>query len=351
MPNQAVITDGAGELAVEAQLGAVRGGTGTDSSASDGIAHVTEGVWTYSPIVNQDVSLTADIARSKLASGTPGAIVVNNGLGVMSETAQIGAAQGGTGTNSSVANGIAHVTVGAWTYSPIVNADVDTNAAIARGKLAVGAANAVVINDGLGVMTAEAQLGAARGGTGTNSSAATGIAHVSAGAWSYSPIVASDIGTLSSITVGTINALADLTLAPVGNIVFSAPTIQPASGLAGGASASYSTNLQTASNVPAALWSIAPATNSVLTVRAEIALVDTVSTDSGSYVFAFKAVNLAGVVTVSAAILSGSILDGTTAATSVLPGSAGATAVVNVTGVAGSAVKWVGRFDVVSQLI
>lgn len=70
----------------------------------------------------------------------------------------------------------------------IVNADVNAGAAIARTKLASGTASQVVINDGSGVMSSEAQLSAARGGTGANTSASTGFATVSAGTWTVGAI-------------------------------------------------------------------------------------------------------------------------------------------------------------------
>lgn len=55
----------------------------------------------------------------------------------------------------------------------IVNDDVSASAAIARSKLASGTASHVLINDGSGVMSSEAQLAASRGGTGVDASAAS----------------------------------------------------------------------------------------------------------------------------------------------------------------------------------
>jgi len=52
----------------------------------------------------------------------------------------------------------------------LVNADINASAAIARSKLASGSANHVIINDGSGVLSSEAQLAISRGGT--NSGAA-----------------------------------------------------------------------------------------------------------------------------------------------------------------------------------
>lgn len=54
----------------------------------------------------------------------------------------------------------------------IVDADVNSAAAITRSKLANGTANQVVINDGSGVLSSEAQLAVTRGGTGASTAAA-----------------------------------------------------------------------------------------------------------------------------------------------------------------------------------
>lgn len=53
----------------------------------------------------------------------------------------------------------------------IVNADINAAANIARTKLANGTADHVVINNGSGVLSSEAQLATSRGGTGVNSTA------------------------------------------------------------------------------------------------------------------------------------------------------------------------------------
>lgn len=57
------------------------------------------------------------------------------------------------------------------TLSNIDNADIKAGAAIDRSKMASGTASHVLINDGSGVLSSEAQLSPARGGTGTNSTA------------------------------------------------------------------------------------------------------------------------------------------------------------------------------------
>lgn len=54
------------------------------------------------------------------------------------------------------------------TITNISNTEIKTGAAITRAKLANGSANHVLINDGSGIISSEAQLGQTRGGTGVN---------------------------------------------------------------------------------------------------------------------------------------------------------------------------------------
>jgi hypothetical protein len=92
-------------------------------------------------IVNADVSNTAAIAYSKLnLTGN----IVNADIGAAAAIAYSKLSLTGT----------------------IVNADISATAAIARSKLASGTASHVLINDGTGVVSSEAQLAISRGGTG-----------------------------------------------------------------------------------------------------------------------------------------------------------------------------------------
>lgn len=59
--------------------------------------------------------------------------------------------------------------------STLVNADINASAAIDRTKVASGTASHVVINDGTGVMSSEAQLAVSRGGSGVGSISAGGL--------------------------------------------------------------------------------------------------------------------------------------------------------------------------------
>lgn len=54
-------------------------------------------------IVNADISTSAAIARSKLASGTANHVVINDGSGVLSSEAALSASRGGTGLDASAA--------------------------------------------------------------------------------------------------------------------------------------------------------------------------------------------------------------------------------------------------------
>lgn len=70
----------------------------------------------------------------------------------------------------------------------------------------VGQPNDVIVNDGLGVLTGEAQLATTRGGTGIDSSALTGIPHITGGIWSASAIVNADISATAAIARSKIAA-------------------------------------------------------------------------------------------------------------------------------------------------
>lgn len=93
----------------------------------------------------------ADAAASKFKIGAVGAEI---------EVADISTAQ--TITNKSINSDNNTIT-------NITNADIKASAAIVRSKLASGTADYVLINNGTGVMSEEAQLSVTRGGTGQSS--------------------------------------------------------------------------------------------------------------------------------------------------------------------------------------
>ena len=104
-----------------------------------------------------------------------GYILIGDGTDLIS-VAQSGDVTFNTSGVSAIASGV------------IVNADVNSSAAISRSKMASGTASHVIINDGSGAFSSEAQLAVSRGGTGINTSASTGFPVVSTGTWSVGSI-------------------------------------------------------------------------------------------------------------------------------------------------------------------
>lgn len=100
-------------------------------------------------ITNTQVSATAAIAYSKLSLSNS---IVNADI------------------NASAAIAYSKLNL----TGDIVNADIAAAAAIARSKIAAGTANQVIINDGSGNLSSEAQLALTRGGTNASLTAAAG---------------------------------------------------------------------------------------------------------------------------------------------------------------------------------
>jgi len=203
-----------------------------------------------SSLTDTQISASAAITRSKLASGTADHVLINNGSGVMSSEATLSLSRGGTGlgtapTNGqlligngttytlatitgtsnqvSVSNGAGTITLstpqdihsgasptfagltltgfggvvkasgGTLSASTIVNADINASAGIERSKIAAGTSNHIVINDGTGFLSSEATLAVSRGGTNLSSTPTNGQLLVGNGS-GY---------TLATITAGT----------------------------------------------------------------------------------------------------------------------------------------------------
>lgn len=179
------------------------------------------------------VNTAAAIARSKLASGTADHVIINSGGGVFSSEAQLAITRGGTGqatanlgfnalaptttrgdliyrnasVNDRLAIGAANTVLStngtdpAW--SLIVNANIDSAAAIARSKVAAGTVAHVLINDAsTGLLSSEARLSLSRFAVGT-----TGLPLVGQGSsdstYAQISLTAAVTGTLPVANGGT----------------------------------------------------------------------------------------------------------------------------------------------------
>lgn len=99
----------------------------------------------------------------KLESGASGQIIVGDNTGVPTYR---------TANGDVTISVLGTTTIG---LGVITNQKINASAAIERSKLASGTAQHVLINDGSGVMSSEAQLSPVRGGLGVDASAATGF--------------------------------------------------------------------------------------------------------------------------------------------------------------------------------
>lgn len=182
---------------------------------------------TFTNIVNANISASAAIARSKLASGTASHVLINDGSGVMSSEAQLDKTRGGTGITSTAtfpSSGTVTTDAGVSTFTNktfdvdgsgnsltnIANANIKAGAAIARSKLAAGTADHVLIHDASGVMSSEAQLAKTRGGTGVSSTAtfpSSGTVTTDAGATTLTnKSIDADANTITNIENADIKA-------------------------------------------------------------------------------------------------------------------------------------------------
>lgn len=134
------------------------------------------------------------VTLGKLVALTSGQIIVGNGSNVPTAVTVTG--------DVTISNG----GVTAIGSDKITNAMVKSNAAIARTKIASSTANHVLINDGSGVMSSEAELDVSRGGLGMSATGATGFLRFSSGVSSIGAITETLIAPVSFETgeVGTI---------------------------------------------------------------------------------------------------------------------------------------------------
>lgn len=89
--------------------------------------------------VATDVAMSGDISISNTGATAYAGVVPSN--------------KGGTGQDFSAATGIPHIAAGAFSSSPIIDADVDPTAAIALSKLAAGSINTPTYFNATGVLS------------------------------------------------------------------------------------------------------------------------------------------------------------------------------------------------------
>lgn len=158
-------------------------------------------------IADTNIAAGAAITLSKLAALGNNFALQSDGSGVVSASAvtstELALLSGLTGTIATTTNAIAltNKTIDADlnTISNIDDANIKAGAAIARAKLAAGSANHVIINDGAGALSSEAQLANSRGGTGQDFSASTGLIKVAAGTFSAATLVNADVNAAAAI--------------------------------------------------------------------------------------------------------------------------------------------------------
>lgn len=120
-------------------------------------------------ITNTYINASAAIAYSKLnLTGS----IVNADINASAAIAYSKLNLSGSIVNADISNSAAIAYSKLNLALSIVDADVSASAAIARSKLASGSNNYVVINNGSGVMSEEAQLAISRGGTGAATASA-----------------------------------------------------------------------------------------------------------------------------------------------------------------------------------
>jgi len=267
---------------------------------------------------------------------------------------QVAAANGGTGVDSSAFTGVAKVASGTWSAATVVDADVSASAAITRSKLANGTASHVVINDGSGVLSSEAQLAPVRGGTGADlTSGSAGIAHITAttGVISNSLIVNADVDAAAAIVDTKLDTIS--TSGKVANSATTATTASTASTIVlrdSNGNIPLSTSTVTTTDATATnIYTVTSATDVAYTIDAFLAIYDTTNDITGSIKAVFKAKNIAGTVTTDGPASKVVILDSGLENIDISITESGTTIQVQVTGLAATSIKWNGEFKTISQ--
>lgn len=148
---------------VTGTLGVANGGTG-QTTFTDGqllIGNTTGNTLTKATLTaGTGISITNGSGAITIAANY-GSIPLTNGQIFIGNASNVATATSVSGDISISNTGVTAINAGV-----IGNADIATNANIERTKLLSGTANHVLINDGTGVMSSEAQLNPSRGGTG-----------------------------------------------------------------------------------------------------------------------------------------------------------------------------------------
>jgi hypothetical protein len=232
------------------------------------------------------------------------------------------------------------------------------------GQITLGAANAAVITDGSSKLTTETTLAPVRGGTGSNSSAATGIPHVTAGTWTYSGITSGDLAGGFSVT----NSQTTATSANTANTIvardssgnFSASAVNTTSlpqtatqFVTNGTSNMQTANIQTTNTTATPILTFTTANSSVFSAFIMISCVNTTdSTNNTGYIsYHIKATtSSAGAVTITGPISQTSILDSNVPSVSSTVTSSGNNNItINVIGISAKNIDWIIRSSTLSQ--
>jgi hypothetical protein len=232
------------------------------------------------------------------------------------------------------------------------------------GSITLGSPNVPVITNGSSQLTTEATLAAVRGGTGSNSSAATGIAHVTAGAWTYSGIASADLAIGFSVTNAQTTATSANTASTIvardgsGNFAAGAVTttslVQNASNVSPtGVATTRVANVQTTNATPTAILSITTTNNSVYAAIVTLALFDTTDASNNTGVISYllkAATNGSGTVTIATLANYTTILDANVSTVSATATTSGANNLtLNVVGVVAKNINWMIRTTTLTQ--
>jgi hypothetical protein len=330
---------------------------------------VVGGTCQASNFVGSGASLTG-ITRANIAAGTANYVVINNGSGIMTEEQFLATSRGGFGLSTAAFTGLGKVAAGIWSASALVDADVSATAAITRSKLAPGVINQVVINNGSGVMSSEAQLAVSRGGTGVDLSGvgvgpfvlsvSSGVVSAAVGygsASAASTIVQRDASqnfAANQITATAIAATSNLSLSPTGGFVdlgTASLRLTPA-GIAGGQALITSANISTSNAAPTTIYTLSTAPNVSYAVYALITVFNTTgATSAAMFSFNYRVKNIAGTVTNSGILAQTFSADSALTALAVSLSTATTTSLLQVTGIAATTIKWSAALTIVSQTI